>query len=286
MNPNTQQNQYDEQIISEEEQDNIENSLLGKHQYIYYTLNDTKECKNEYETVYKSNASSIYVSQEINYLHHEFIDGVYNLKIDIVPTDITKRYEICASFYEDDKYFYNIGNIIFYGIFNESNTLDIISGVPFSFEINQFYSKYDLFIRLIYEKHGDSKTCRLYNNNFENVFLEGTIERTIVQHDKKVLDNYITNYKWKDVTIILDTDNNNYMTSYQNVDGSYNLYVCSCYELTEGHCQSGNYFSTQVMKFYVHTVELKEPKMNSLMHFLKPFTLKLETTKILNGSII
>ncbi|SBS89075.1 cysteine repeat modular protein 4, putative (CRMP4) [Plasmodium malariae] len=252
---------------------------------VYFTLSDTKECKNEYEKIFESEKGSILVAQEIEFIEYQLIDAVYNLGVNVVPTDITKSYEICVSFKNNDKYYYNVGNVVFYGIYNENMQNEIISGVPFSFEIKQFYSKYNLFIRFVYEKFGDTDTCSKSNSYSEKIFLVDSVKKLLEHHEEDQLEDDITSYKWKNLMVILDADSNSYLTSYQNNDGSHNLFVCSCYELSKGYCDSDISYSAKTKKYRVHTAILREPKINSTLKFLKPFSLKLETTKVLNGSI-
>ncbi|CRH01557.1 cysteine repeat modular protein 4, putative [Plasmodium relictum] len=261
------------------------NGLYKNINSVYYILSDSKNCENNYGKIYQSEIGSIYITQEIEYLEFQFIDGVYNLKIDIVPKDITKIYEVCASFHPNDKYYYNVGNVVFYGIFNENDHYEAISGFPFNLEIKQFYSKFNLYIRFIYKKYGDSKTCNQKNGYFEKIFTSDSIEKSVKYHEQEKIDNSVTSYKWNNITLILDIDNNNYMTTSQNKDGSHNLFVCACYELTDGLCDSEDFFTTEVMELHMHTAILKEPQINSTVSFLKPFELKLETSKTLDGSI-
>ncbi|CRG94564.1 cysteine repeat modular protein 4, putative [Plasmodium gallinaceum] len=261
------------------------NGLYKNINSIFFILSDSKDCEDNYNVIYKSEIGSIYVIQEIEHLEFQFIDGVYNLKIDIVPKDVTKTYEICASFHFNDKHYYNVGNIVFYGIFNDNDQYEAISGFPFSLEIKQFYSNFNLYIRFIYKKYGDIKTCNKKNRHFEKIIIGDSVENALKYHELEKIDDNFINYKWNNITIILDIDNFDYMTSSQNKDGSHNIVICSCYELEDGHCDSDDFFTSEVMTLHMHTAILKEPRINSTVNFLKPFTLKLETSKTLNGSI-
>ncbi|GAW82717.1 hypothetical protein, conserved [Plasmodium gonderi] len=252
---------------------------------IYITLSDTKECKNEYGEIYESERGNIVLIQEIEYSNQQIIDVLYDFKIDFVPPDITRTYEICAFHRRTDKFYYNVGSVMFYGMFNENKNKEIISGDPFTLELKQFYSKYNIFIRFIYEKYEDSNECRKNDTYSERVFLSDTVQQLLTSHTQEEIEDNIIRYEWKNLLIILDADNYSYLFTHRNKDISHNIYVCTCYELIEGNCSTTDLYYTKAMKIKVHTAVLIEPKINSTIHFMKRFILKLQTSKVLKGAI-
>ncbi|CXI87364.1 cysteine repeat modular protein 4 [Plasmodium berghei] len=269
---------------------------------IYFTLNDTKECKNEHQKIYKSDPGDVLIVQEIQYLMYQLVDVTYDLKINIIPPKIDKIYEICASLSLKDINYYNIGSVAFYGIFNENynssdiveiaddgkfapNYYEIVSGIPFSLEIKQFYTSYDIFIRIVYQQFGDGPSCHINNNTREKIFSRNIVQEFLLQHEKKKIADNVTSYKWENLILSLDVDNINYMISHKNIDMSQYVLVCSCYELTEGNCRSHDMYTSEIMKYRIHTAILKSPKINSTLKFLEPVTITLQTPKELAGSI-
>ncbi|KJP86725.1 hypothetical protein AK88_03637 [Plasmodium fragile] len=252
---------------------------------IYFTLNETKECKNEHNQIYKEAKGKIIRTQEIDLTLQQILDVSFNLDIDFVPPEVNKPYEICAFLRPTDKYYYSIGNVTFYGLFNESKVVEIISGVPFNLELKQFNSIYNVRIRFVYEHYGDSDVCKNNYGNNEKFFYSDSVQQLLTPDVKEEIGDKVTLYVWKDLLTILDSDNYSIMTAHRRDDGSHILHVCSCYELVEGHCDNDYYYVANFMKIKVHAAVLIEPKMNSMIHFMKPFTLKLKTSKVLNGSI-
>ncbi|EUD69556.1 hypothetical protein C922_00420 [Plasmodium inui San Antonio 1] len=252
---------------------------------IYFTLNDTKECKNEYNQIYKKAKGKIIRTQEIDLTLQQILDVSFDLNIDFVPPEVNKPYEICAFLRSTDKYYYNIGNVTFYGLFHDGKVVEIVSGVPFNLELKQFNSKYNVRIRLAYEHYGDSDVCKNNYGNSEKFFYSDSVQQLLAPDGKEEIGDKVTVHEWKDLLTILDADNYSIMTSHRNDDKSHNLHVCTCYELVEGQCDNEYYYFANSMKIKVHTAVLTEPKMNSIIHFMKPFTLRLKTSKVLNGSI-
>ncbi|ANQ09511.1 Uncharacterized protein PCOAH_00047490 [Plasmodium coatneyi] len=252
---------------------------------IYFTLNDTKECKNEYNQIYKKAKGKIIRTQEIDLTLQQILDVSFDLNIDFVPPEVNKPYEVCAFLRPTDKYYYNIGNVTFYGLFNESKVVEVVSGVPFNLELKQFNSKYNVKIRFVYAHYDDSDVCKNNYGNSEKIFYSDSVQQLLTPDGNEEIEDEVTVHVWKDLLTILDADNYSIMTAHRNDDGSHNLHVCSCYELVQGHCDNDYYYFANSMKIKVHTAVLIEPKMNSIIHFMKPFTLKLKTSKVLNGSI-
>ncbi|WBY59688.1 cysteine repeat modular protein 4 [Plasmodium yoelii yoelii] len=281
------------------------NKRIAKHVKevgeLYFTLNDTKECKNENQKIYKSDLGDVIIAQEIQYLMYQLVDVIYDLKINIVPQKINKIYEICASLSLKDINYYNIGSVTFYGIFNEnynpgniksaedgelgSNYYEIVSGVSFTLEVKQFYTSYDIFIRIVYQNFGDGPFCHINNNTREKIYSRNTVQEFLLQHEKKNIADNVTSHKWEDLILSLDVDNTNYMASHKNIDKPQYVLVCSCYELIEGNCRSHDMYTSEIMKYRMHTAILKSPKINSTLNFLEPVTITLQTAKELSGSI-
>ncbi|SCM08951.1 cysteine repeat modular protein 4, putative [Plasmodium chabaudi adami] len=296
----------DEANKNEKKVDNANNKNIIKYANevgeIYFTLNDTKECKNEYQKIYKSDPGTVVIVQEIQYLMHHLVDVIYDLKVNIVPPRIDKIYEICASLSLKDTNYYNVGNITFYGIFNENyNTnssigisgdgnialdySEVISGIPFSLEIKQFYTSYDIYIRIVYQQFGDGPSCHINNNTHEKIYSESIAHEFLLQHEKRNIEDNVTSHNWENIILSLDMDNTNYMISHKSIDIPQYILVCSCYEITEGHCRSHDMYSSEIMKYRMHTATLKSPKMNSTLKFLEPVSITLQTSKELGGSI-
>ncbi|KMZ91840.1 hypothetical protein PVMG_00713 [Plasmodium vivax Mauritania I] len=256
-----------------------------KEDTIYFTLSDTRECKNEYSQFYKEVKGEIVRTQEIDLTLQKILEVSFDLNIDFIPPDVRKPYEICAFLRPTDKHYYNIGNVIFYGLFNESKLVEIVSGIPFNLQLKQFNSKYNVRIRFVYEHYEDSNACKNNYGNSENFFYSESVQQLLTADEKEEIGGKVTVHKWNDLLTVLDADNYNIMVGHRNDDGSHNLHVCSCYELVEGLCNNDYYYSADSMIIKVHTAVLTEPPMNSIIHFMKPFTLKLKTSKVLNGSI-